>query len=220
MKKEKRFEKSKGAIIGVILTLLFMSALQVFARVAQETISVSFNNIQIAVDGQQVQTEHEPFVFQGRTYLPVRDVAYAMGFDVTWVSATNTVHLASRANTNATQNNPQQPAQTSQISPAPMPTVPPIATTPSPQPSQSPGNVQGNRPSNTAISLDRAIEIAEADLKSRGINATYHSNSGISWERGQFVWELLFRTQGERMPFIEYHISVDNGNIVKFEWDD
>jgi beta-lactamase regulating signal transducer with metallopeptidase domain/uncharacterized membrane protein YkoI len=82
------------------------------------------------------------------------------------------------------------------------------------------GSGQGNRPSDPAISLERAIEIANADLISRGVNATYRSNSGMSWERGQWVWELLYRTQGERMPFIEFYINVDNGNIVKFEWDD
>jgi len=89
-----------------------------------------------------------------------------------------------------------------------------------PQPTASPPGVQGNRPLSPAISLDRAIEIAYADLASRGINATYRSNSGIDWERGQWVWELLFRTRGEGMPFIEFYINVDNGNIVKFEWDD
>jgi len=82
------------------------------------------------------------------------------------------------------------------------------------------GNSSGNRPSNPAISLERAIEIAYEDLARRGINATYHSNSGMDWERGQWVWELLFRTQGERMPFIEFYINVDSGEIVKFEWDD
>jgi len=309
MKKEKRFEKLKGAALGVILTLIIMTAVPAFARVAQETITVNFNNIRIAVDGRQVQTEYEPFIFQGRTYLPVRDVADAMGFDVTWDNATNTVHLRSRTNTNAVPNypphqsgqqqgsitipdtiTPRPPSRTGgptnptitarravelardylisigvtsarfdyiymdregntwvwsvefdgqgrsfefyvdvntgaflkapQISPAPMPAVPPITTTPSPQISPSPGSGQGNRPSNPTISLQRAIEIAYADLAARGINATYHSNSGMSLERGQWVWELLFITQGERMPFIEYYINVDNGNIVKFEWDD
>ena len=91
----------------------------------------------------------------------------------------------------------------------------------SPQPTPSPSTSgQGSRPSSPAISLDRAIEIANADLASRGINATYRSNSGMDLERGQWVWELLFSTQGERMPLIEYYINVDNGNIVKFEWDD
>jgi len=85
---------------------------------------------------------------------------------------------------------------------------------------QPPNNNQNNRPTNPAISRDRAIEIAYADLAERGINATFRASSGMSWERGQWVWELEFRTQGERMPIIEYYINVNNGNIAKFEWDD
>jgi uncharacterized membrane protein YkoI len=203
MQKFKLKERLQGAIIGAVIAVAVMIAVPAFARVAQETITVNFNNIRVAVDGQLVQTEYEPFIFQGRTYLPTRDIANAAGFNVTWEDATNTVHLTSRANPNVVPNYPpHQPTQT-------------------PQPTSSPSvSEHGNRPSNPAISLERAIEIAEADLVSRGINATYRSNSGMSWERGQWVWELLFRTQGERMPLIEFYINVDNGNIVKFEWDD
>ena len=126
------------------------------------------------------------------------------------------------------------PSPTSSPSPSPSPTASP---SPSPTTSPSHGNEHGhssgqhsggqgqgsgrnNRPSNPAISLDRAIEIAYADLANRSINATFHRDSGMDWERGQWVWELEFRTQGERMPIIEFYINVDNGNIVKFEWDD
>jgi len=95
------------------------------------------------------------------------------------------------------------------------------APAPLQQPAASPSTSErGNQSSGTTISLDRAIEIAYADLANRGINATYRSNSGLDWERGQRVWELLFRTTGERMPLIEYYINAENGNIVKFEWDD
>jgi len=202
---EKFKERLNGAFVGALITLALMAAIPVLAQVAQETITVNFNNIRIAVDGQLVQTEYEPFIFQGRTYLPTRDVANAMGFDVTWEDATNTVHLTSRANLNVVPDYPlHQPTQ-----------APPTTSTPSPSVSG-----RGNRPTDPAISLERAIEIAEADIASRGINATYRSNSGMSWERGQWVWELEFRTQGERMPIIEFYINVDNGNIVKFEWDD
>jgi len=96
---------------------------------------------------------------------------------------------------------------------------------PAPEPSPSPQTNESapsrsNRPANPAITLERAIEIAYEDLAYRGINATFRSDSGISWERSQWVWELEFRTQGERMPIIEFYINADNGDIVKFEWDD
>ena len=110
------------------------------------------------------------------------------------------------------------PQMAAESTPAANPT--PQPATPQPTTSPPPAGGQDNRPSNPAISLQRAIEIAEADIARRGINATFHRDSGMDWERGQWVWELLFRTQGERMPFIEFYISVDDGSIVKFEWDD
>lgn len=93
-------------------------------------------------------------------------------------------------------------------------------TSSSQQISSQSGDRQSSNRHNPAISLERAIEIAYADLAGRGINATFRSDSGLDWERGQLVWELLFRTQGERMPLIEYYINAENGSIVKFEWDD
>jgi len=117
---------------------------------------------------------------------------------------------------------------TTQTTPNPTPpqaqestSQPPQEATPQPTtPPQAPVSGQDNRPTNPAISLDRAIEIAYADIAARRINATFRTDSGMSWERGQWVWELEFRTQGEHMPIIEFYINVDNGNIVKFEWDD
>jgi len=81
-------------------------------------------------------------------------------------------------------------------------------------------NDYDQQPENLEVSLEQAIQIAYDDLEHRGISATFREDSGMERERGQLVWELLFATEGERMPFIEYYISVDDGSIVKFEWDD
>jgi len=81
-------------------------------------------------------------------------------------------------------------------------------------------NNNNQRPENSEISLEQAIRIAYDDLEDRGISATFREDSGMALERGQWVWELLFATEGERMPFIEYYISLEDGSIVKFEWDD
>jgi len=130
---------------------------------------------------------------------------------------------APQTSNETTRSTAQQTTSAATTTPAATTPVATPATTPAatPQPAANPSTSgQRNRPSNPAISLNRAIEIATADLASRGINATYRSNSGMDWERGQWVWELLFSTSGERMPLIEYYINVDNGSIVKFEWDD
>ena len=74
----------------------------------------------------------------------------------------------------------------------------------------------GQRPTNPAVSLQDAIAIAEAHLRSRGINATFRSHSGMDWERGRWVWELEFRGPNGR-PIHEFYICVNTGEIVKFE---
>ena len=94
------------------------------------------------------------------------------------------------------------------------------ATQAPPAGSDTAGSNNNQQETGSTITLERAIEIAYADIAARGINASFRSDSGLSWERGQWVWELLFATQGERMPLIEYYINAENGNIVKFEWDD
>jgi len=92
--------------------------------------------------------------------------------------------------------------------------------TPDQQFENTPDSRQESKMASHTISLDKAIEIAYDDLASRDIDATFRSSSGIDWEKGQWVWELLFNTHGERMPLIEYYINVDDGYIIKFEWDD
>ena len=81
-------------------------------------------------------------------------------------------------------------------------------------------NDSDGRPENPEVSLEEAIQLAYDDLENRGISATFREDSGMEWERGQWVWELFFTTEGESMPFVEYYISVDDGSVVKFEWDD
>ena len=124
-----------------------------------------------------------------------------------------------------TQNERASQTTNETMRPAEQPAIRTADTTPTPAPQQQPAaspstGERGNQSSNPAITLERAIEIAYADLANRGINATYRSNSGLDWERGQRVWELLYKTHGERMPLIEYYINAENGSIVKFEWDD
>jgi hypothetical protein len=86
-------------------------------------------------------------------------------------------------------------------------------------PSQNHEN-HGSGQSGSTISLERAIEIGYEELASRGYSGTFHRESGMDWERGQWVWEILFRVEGGREPFVEMYINADTGNIVKFEWDD
>ena len=59
-----------------------------------KNIEAFYNNIKIKVYGQLVNTEgNEPFIVGGRTYVPARYVAEAMGGKVNWNAETNTVEI-------------------------------------------------------------------------------------------------------------------------------
>lgn len=111
-------------------TALFIAVVTVFALCATAlaatrvvTAELHYNDIKITLDGQEIVPTDvagnsvEPFIINGTTYLPVRGVASALGLDVQWDQATNTVILASSKNeTNAAPSEPEKtsPATTGQ----------------------------------------------------------------------------------------------------------
>ena len=96
------------------------------------------------------------------------------------------------------------------------PAAPVIVTQEAPNPIRR----GGLRPVNPAISLERAIQIGYEELIRRGLSGSFHNHSGMDWERGQWVWEIVYRVPGGRLPLVEMYINVQTGAIVKFEWDD
>ena len=118
---------------------------------------------------------------------------------------------------------PDESAPQPPPSPQPPSSQPPSPQPPNPQP-PSPQHIsgRGNRPANPAISLERAIEIGYEELARRGHAGTFRNHSGMDWapRYGGWVWELLFRAEGGRLPLVEMYICVNTGNVMKFEWDD
>lgn len=91
--------KKKKLFLGVFTTaLIFTSTLVLQAKTESINIPVKYNNIKINVDGKQISTSNEPFIYNGVTYLPVRDVAAATGKTVNWDENTKTVSLTSQGN--------------------------------------------------------------------------------------------------------------------------
>lgn len=92
--RKKNKEQLKGFVSGVVVTALMVGIMPTAsAAVQQLSIPVSYNNIQIVVDGEKLATDKEPFIYEGTTYLPVRAVAQATGKDVTWDNASQTIYL-------------------------------------------------------------------------------------------------------------------------------
>jgi hypothetical protein len=101
--------KFKQFIIGMIVGGLIISGIPVLAESGLKTIEVTYNNIRITLNGKEIKTDVEPFQFSGRTFLPIRQVAEALGATVNWNSTTNTVEIVKSISV-----------------PAPMPTPTPI----------------------------------------------------------------------------------------------
>lgn len=84
-----------GCVIGAMVT----SVVPAVGYDGVRTIQAVFKNIKICVDGVEMTPrdtagkEVEPFIYNGTTYLPVRAVGEAVGKEVTYDSATNTVYL-------------------------------------------------------------------------------------------------------------------------------
>ncbi len=87
-------KKAKEFILGALVGSMVMGGcVTVFGSSGTKTIQAIYKNIKIVVDGKEVKTDKEPFVYDGTTYLPVRAVAVAVGKEVKWDSSTQTVIL-------------------------------------------------------------------------------------------------------------------------------
>ena len=85
------------ATIGCVLTLSLATGAVALSN--SRTAELFFRDIKITLNGSAISPKDangntvEPFIIDGTTYLPVRAVADAMGLDVSWDDATNTVVL-------------------------------------------------------------------------------------------------------------------------------
>lgn len=82
--------------------LLFTICTPTFAANLQKQLAVTYRDIKLYVDGNEVVPKDasgnavEPFISGGTTYLPVRAVGEALGKEVAWDSATNSVYIGQK----------------------------------------------------------------------------------------------------------------------------
>lgn len=76
---------------GVLSTMLLTGGIVAFAGGVWKTINVLENDIAVVVDGKQIHESN--FVYDDRTYLPLRAVAEAVGKEVTYDENTNTAYI-------------------------------------------------------------------------------------------------------------------------------
>jgi len=89
--KNGRFKMVKGILIGTLTTLLLSGTVLMANTQTRELIfgvGVSFNGTAVQFDA-----DNQPFIIDGRTFLPVRAIADVAGLGVGFDAATNTVLL-------------------------------------------------------------------------------------------------------------------------------
>ena len=89
-------ESIKGFIAGIAAALTATAMATVFAEPVEQMISVVFDDYHIVVDGvdkTDLMTDAKPFVYNGRTYVPIRFVSETLGKQVQWDGTTSTVYI-------------------------------------------------------------------------------------------------------------------------------
>lgn len=85
----------KSLITFLVFFLVFSLGVGsgVMARDGSAKIDVMYRNIKLMVNGVNVPAtgENEPFIYGGRTFVPLRLVSEALGYNVNWDSSTYTV---------------------------------------------------------------------------------------------------------------------------------
>jgi hypothetical protein len=89
----------KKRIIGMVVFLIII-AMSIpslsFADVASKVIQVTLQDMQLVINGQK-NIKISPFLYEGRTYLPVRYFSENMGYKVDWDQDTSTIFVTSTA---------------------------------------------------------------------------------------------------------------------------
>lgn len=97
----KKWQKTLVLVLVVALVAGLSSA-ALAVGVTKKQLTAEYSGIQITLDGQKIEPKDangatvEPFIVDGTTYLPVRALSNALGLDVDWDQATQTVILSQK----------------------------------------------------------------------------------------------------------------------------
>ncbi len=81
-------------ILLLLVFLFFLSAVLItYATLGDVNINVSFRNITLIKNGSTVSIDSEPFIYNGKVYLALRDIANLFNVPVNWNSDNHSVTL-------------------------------------------------------------------------------------------------------------------------------
>lgn len=86
--------KYKQFIFGILIGALLFGGL---SAIAETPIEAVLSDIKVTLNGTPLKLENPPIMYQDRTYLPVRKIAEAVGKNVDYDEASNTVVISDNA---------------------------------------------------------------------------------------------------------------------------
>lgn len=84
-------KKNKIFLLGLVIGTIVTSVIPVMADSVRQAIEVTFNSVNLQVNGQKIKVDN--FLYNGTTYVPLRAVAEALDKDVDWINETKTVNI-------------------------------------------------------------------------------------------------------------------------------
>lgn len=107
----------KRFLVGFVLGALIFGSMTAFAN---DEVRAKLTDIKLMVNGQLVELENKVMAVEGRSYLPVREVANLVGYDVDYNDATRTIILNKKQeedvqNTDQSNNPPKNHEQNNNV---------------------------------------------------------------------------------------------------------
>lgn len=83
----------QGMFMGMLLFIILLIPIMSFAQM--KGIEVFCNDIKVSVNNKDIKTDSPIFVYNGRTYVPIRFIAEELNSEVSWNETKNTVEIKS-----------------------------------------------------------------------------------------------------------------------------
>ncbi len=93
---QKRKVMKKILIVILIMCIVASFTAVAYASLKDVKVQISYRNIKIIKNGIQIPVKFEPFIYDGRTYIAIRDVASILKLPVSYNVEDNTVILGSK----------------------------------------------------------------------------------------------------------------------------
>jgi hypothetical protein len=83
----------KVAILVLVILLILASIGIAYATLGNKTITITYRNISIYINGVKKVPSNEPFIYNSSTYVPLRFVSEALDKEVKWDGTNNRIDI-------------------------------------------------------------------------------------------------------------------------------